>query len=328
MDAKSDTNTFNKEDTNTFNKDDENNSPRDEIIYYLRFLNFIRPKDLNNEAYERLTYFINNIDCYTGQLVEYTPENVIEEVANKMVVVALMRNIKNVIVKNNTLLYNKKVYKFNNVYTNEEYENLINQTVDFTNKRLNANKNTSIVYHGYSASGKSTLLDRVLENYQHCKRFKLYEVYLNKIFVYFNGFKVEIKDIDDDKYVFESSNIRNIMTMFARKSSNGVNSTSSRSHTILELVFDKCKLTCIDLCGNEKAINKEQHDETVFINKSLYNVSRYLSLGNKYKEKGCALLNIIKKTQNILMTVIFNDNGVNLAVNHLLLLKDFLKSII
>jgi hypothetical protein len=303
----------------------------EEILYYLKLLRFIKSSEFSEEDLDRITEWLLQPRLITPNptpVIEEYPINVIEEVPNKMMAIALLRDAKHIEPHGNSLIYNKKQYKFNNVYKNEEYENLIAQTVDFTNKRLNTGKDTSLIYYGYSGAGKSTLLDRVLECYTGHRKFKLYEIYLNKLFVYFNGMKCEVKDVDTDRYIFETGNIRNTMEKFARKRSNGINANSSRAHTILEVIFDDCKLTCIDLCGNERGTSRELKEETNFINKSLFNLSRYLTMGDKYKEKGCQLLNIIRKTSNILMTVIFNDNAVNLSVNHLMLLKDFLKTVV
>lgn len=310
----------------------------EEIIYYLKLLHFVKPSEITEDELNNFIDFINN----KNKNIPFCPgcshlpderitfhDNIICEVPDKMMCLGLIRDAKYISKSDNNIIYNKKKYKFNNVYTAEEYENLIFQTVDFTNKRITAGKDSSIIFHGYSGSGKSTLLDKILINYSDHKKYKLYEIYLNKLYIYHNGLKIQVDDIEDDKYIFNSSNIRETLNKFARKKSNGINSNSSRAHTVLELIFENCKLTCIDLAGNERSTIKELKDETMHINKSLFNLSRYLSLGNKYKERGCVLLNIIKKTANILFTVIFNDSGSNnLAVNHLLLLKDFLKSIV
>lgn len=299
----------------------------DEVIYYLKFLNFIKPTELCEEDFERITTWLNTREDEPAITVCDDNVNVIEEVQDSMIAIALLRDAKHVEARDNCLIYNKKKYRFNNVYTADEYDNLVMQTVDFTNKRLAAKKDTCLIYHGYSGAGKSTLLDRVLAQQVVHGKFKLYEVYLNKYFVYYRGMKCETNSIADDAYVFECSNIRGVIEKFARKRSNGINATSSRSHTVLEVIYDGYSLTCIDLCGNERGTSKDLKEETNFINTSLFNLSRFLTLGDKYKDKQCKLLEVIRRSKNILLTVIFHDVSSNLSVNHLLLLKSFLKSI-
>lgn len=299
---------------------------KDKIIYFLKLLHFLQENTLNAEKLEELLNYLETTENETK--LNDIHLNVIEEVQDSIISLALIRNVKHINIENNCIIYNKKKFPFNNIYGNDQYDNLITQTINFIQKRCNVNKDSTLIYFGYSGAGKSTLCDHVLSNYPDHRKFKLYEIYLNKYYIYFNGLKSETQKINEDKYVFKTNNIKNVMANFSRKRPNGVNSNSSRSHIILELIFDGCIVRLVDLCGNEKATGqKELLAETNFINTSLFNLSRYLTIGNNYKQNNCKLLDVVKQSNNIIFTLLMNDNANNLAVNHLLLLKSFLKTL-
>lgn len=299
---------------------------KEEIIYYLKLLHFLQNQTLNKDELNRLVQYLelNDIEINTSDI----HLNAIEEVDDSIISLALIRDVKHISIDKNYIIYNKKKFPFNNIYPNDQYENLITQTINFISKRCNVNKDSTIIYFGYSGAGKSTLCDHILSNFPDQKTFRLYEVYLNKYYIYYNGLKSETKSIDDDKYIFKSNNIKNVINNFSRKRPNGVNNNSSRSHVILELIFEGCIVRLIDLCGNEKANGqKELLTETNFINTSLFNLSRYLTIGNNFKQNNCKLLDVVRKSNNIIFTLLMNDNENNLAVNHLLMLKSFLKTL-
>lgn len=299
---------------------------KEEIIYYLKLLHFLQKQTLTEDELNKLIQYIelNDIDTNISDI----HLNVIEEVQDSIISLVLIRDVKHINIDNNCIIYNKKKFPFNNIYGNDQYNNLILQSKNFIQKRCNVNKDSTLILFGYSSSGKSTLCDHILSNFSDQKTFRLYEVYLNKYYVYYNGLKSETKTVDEDKYIFKTNNIKNVMLNFSRKRPNGVNNTSSRSHVILELIFEGCIVRLIDLCGNEKATGqKELLAETNFINTSLFNLSRYLTIGNNFKQNNCKLLDVVRKSNNIIFTLLMNDNANNLAVNHLLMLKSFLKTL-
>lgn len=300
----------------------------EEIKYYLKLLNFLRNEEFDDETLQRCVEYLDKPKVLEPEPTApvFNPPNEILECNDEIIKLALLRDEpRGMQIEGNNICYNKKKYNFNNVFQASD-ESIVYEMLEFINKRTMVNKDSSVITFGYSGSGKSTLIRKLIENIGGI-RFKLYEIYLNKIYIYLNGLKVEIpiKDLDSDKYIFESYDILNVCEKFARRKDNGVNSTSSRSHTVLELYYPNCKVSLFDLAGNEKINKKEQVDEAKFINNSLFNVSRYLKLGPKHKDNKCMLLNVIKKTANIIFTMLLHDNGANSATNHLLMFSDILK---
>ena len=236
---------------------------KEEIIYYLKLLNFLQNQTLCESDLNRLITYLNNNEENIS-LADITT-NIIEEVPDSIISLCLVRDVKHINIDKNMIIYNKKRFPFNNVFPNDQYDNLVNQTISFINKRVNVNKDTTLIYFGYSGAGKSTLVDRILSNFPDHKKFRLFEIYLNRYYVFYNNMKTETSSVEEEKYIFKSNNIRQTMNNFARKRSNGINSNSSRSHTVLELIFEGCTLRFIDLCGNERGTTKELIQETTFL---------------------------------------------------------------
>jgi hypothetical protein len=252
----------------------------------------------------------------------------------------------------NNIIYNGKSYLFDNIFENIEHNNdHVLESLNFINQRIESEKESAIITYGYSNSGKSYFITQLIKLFdKSITNIKLYEIYLNQIFVFHQNKKKILEKnetVTDDKYLFSTSieNLINIIEKFKRIKSNGINNYSSRSHTIVELYFKNkynTKSICVklvDVCGNEKVAfipkkglfdkkneeEKQLEKESVYINRSLFSLSQYIK-NNKYKNNTCKLFNVLKNCKNIVFILFFHDmhtQYLNLySKNHLLIFKD------
>ena len=180
----------------------------EEIKYYLKLLNFLRNEEFDDETLQRCVEYLDKPKVLEPEPTApvFNPPNEILECNDEIIKLALLRDEpRGMQIEGNNICYNKKKYNFNNVFQASD-ESIVYEMLEFINKRTMVNKDSSVITFGYSGSGKSTLIRKLIENIGGI-RFKLYEIYLNKIYIYLNGLKVEIpiKDLDSDKYIFESS---------------------------------------------------------------------------------------------------------------------------
>jgi tRNA A37 threonylcarbamoyladenosine biosynthesis protein TsaE len=310
------------------------------IIYYLNLLHFIRESSITKDEINDISIWLNNSNRKTikndeNEEDEIIPNNIIEECKDEILKLCYVRDAKNVTIFDpRTLIYNKRQYHFNNIFNSahdkEDEKPIINEMIIFMNKRISMRKNISVIVYGLSGSGKTTLFENLIKNLDlnQCT-YKLYEIYLNKIYIFYQNFKtnIELNDLNNDKYFFKTGNIIQIIEKFSRKSQTNNNKTSSRSHIIIEIKNkDNTIIKLIDLAGNEKlkAANNTTLEESKFINNSLYSVSRYIQKPSYINNK-CKLLQIVKSTKNLVFTMIMHDNLMSLAGSLLNIFADVLK---
>jgi hypothetical protein len=308
------------------------------IIYLLGLLNFIRPQDISDNELLYLTEYINTHGITIPTQLEIsdidtssTQKNIILDVPDGIISLCLLRSAALCSQDGQSIIYNKRRFKFHNVYNNDSYDEMVAQTLDFINRRVLAQKPSTLLYMGYSGSGKSTLCGKLIDHYTGYNiRYKLYEIYNNKYYILYNGTKSQVDNVTDKKYEFSSCDIMGVIERFARKRATSNNSRSSRAHTVLECYISGVLVRFVDVCGNEKLQDTEKSikDETLYINGSTFNMLRYLTTQGNFKVRGCLLTNLIKDSKNILTTTILNDIPGNLACNTLMMLKDFLKTLV
>lgn len=302
----------------------------EEVIYNLKLFNLLLRTHFDDATMERCIEACET--CEAGfknpdvPMVE-APITEIKEVVDGMLKIAIVRDADKVTHDTNNCFYNKNKYKFDACFTGANNNNdAVFSMIEFLNKRIEVQKSSSVLTMGFSKSGKTTLI-KALSGELGAGSYRLFEIYNNKLYGYYKGSKTEADNIDDEKFTFKSNDITSVMDSFARKKDNGTNSMSSRSHIILICYFTGCSVTLYDLAGNEKyktTSEKSLLDETKYINQSLYNVSRFLKMGNKYKDGKCVLLQTLKKVSNFIVCVLLNDNNVSKASTFLMLLRDIL----
>ena len=292
-----------------------------EILYHLNLLLFLRSETADNQ---RIYSLIDRIatDHYDNIPCEQVPNTIVEKCDNEILKLAYIRKAKDVIRDGSHIVHNKKRYRFDNVFVEDEHEQMVGEMVTFIEKRIRCGVDSTIINFGLSGSGKTTLMKYFLLNLEP-QSYSLCEIYLNKRNIYKRGSKVPAID-EKEEYVFKTKNIMDTLERFVIKKDNGQNATSSRAHIILTLYFESCKVTIIDLCGNEKVISMELKDESKYINKSLFNVSSYLKAPTKYRDNKCQLLNILKKSTNIVCNILFHDTTLTCASTLLNVLKSIL----
>jgi hypothetical protein len=310
---------------------------KDRILEHLRLLNFLQEKHLPADELEQITSYLERTLGNPGTpretpipFEEQIPQQIVE-IPNKPIALCLLRDCKHIDQKDNVVVYSNRKYKFNNVFRNSEYPAMMQSLCDFVDRRIASSIPSCIVLHGFSGSGKSTITSNLLKSYAKSTKFRLSEIYLNRLYTFSAGSKVEIKALPEgNAYFFESRNIMAILEKFQRKCPTSNNPASSRSHIILEIDCDGTVFTIIDLCGaeNNESSEKIRKLETNFINQNLFNVSRYLAIGADYKERGDTLLNVLKRIKHVLVLTILHDGVKTSGASHLLLLKEFLKTII
>ena len=293
----------------------------------LRLLNFIRPDDDVTELISKLDNLIEtnqlhpplspqlSVQLHPVQLHPVQLQKDIEEVEeHKMIKIGILRKAKGVSQSSeNTLNFNKKDYRFDYVFS--ETEHVINSMVNFVKSRL---RDTLIILYGYSGSGKTTLTCSLLKELGVTK-FKLYEIYLGKMYVLENSRKVETNNIDDDKYIINSTNPENLLRSFSINRSTDTNAKSSRSHTFIKCYSDKVVTIC-DLCGNEK-YSLFNSKESLYINKSLFEVTQWLRTKKKIKS---ILTEQMMGHSGVILNLLFHDNNNSKSSSHLSLFKDAL----
>jgi hypothetical protein len=288
-----------------------------EISYYLELSVFLQvlTNEKKNELIECLKKKNEDIN-YQLAIPTIKCENILERCDDKLLRIALVRQAKDVEVKSNKLVVcKKKKYNFDNVYEINDTDEHIATITDFIKTRMKARKNTSVLTYGYSSSGKSTLIKQLVDvSIKGCS-YRLYEIYNNKLYVFMNNLKVIQSEIKKE-HIFYCNNIEEVLLNFSKKLSTQVNENSSRSHVVLELIYPDCSVSLIDTAGNEKYGTTENKDESKYINKSLFNVSRFLQ-NPKHKDNSCLLLNVLKSASNIVLAMMMNDNKNSLANSHL-----------
>ena len=321
-----------------------------EIFHFLRVLHFIKSDILPAEKLEYL------YKCLTQRNVHKLPQLLIEQdetvipeysreiidVEDAMLKIAFLRdNIRDIEQQQNNLVYKKTIYKFNNVYQNE-HDELITNLYEFINKRVEACKNTVLLLYGYTGSGKSTITSKLL-NILQAKTYLIYQIYNGKTSMFYNGKRHELQKfetVNDIKFRFFSTpeEVLYILKNFCVRTSTVGNKQSSRSHTIVKAYMQTpinslCEVSILDLAGNERnnkkgLFNKDsiENQETVYINKSLYNVCQYLQ-NSKHKDSKCELLRELQFCKNIIFLLLMHDNPElkYFSSNHLVMLKNLYK---
>lgn len=266
----------------------------------------------------------------------------IRHVEDKNVILAYIREANGIDanIDMKTIMYNKIKYYFDNVYTKKfNYDDIIENIYNFVNERKLL-KDTSILLYGYSGSGKSTLTNNLLKrDFGKCS-YIIKSIYLNATFIYNSTLKKmdEYNGNYDCNYKFNATlpELQKILLKMTTISDNGCNKTSSRSHTCITICNENgTKINLIDLCGNERVAKKSSffakadiiQKETIFINKSLYNVSAYIK-NKKHKDNKCQTLKLLNGCNNIAFVLLLNDavyDEMRLpASNHLSIFRDIL----
>jgi len=297
---------------------------------------------INNEIQE-ITNEIQSLSDINEiiQIQEPPPPQIIhEKIQNEIIKIAYIRDCINIKAVQNYLHYDKKRYLFDNIYNVNvinENDNFYMSLLNFVNKRQINNIDSSLVLYGYSGSGKSTIMMKIIELIKPV-HYRLYEIYCNEYYIYDNTTKTKNKvdSIDDEKYIFQSDNIQKVIENFRRVCATKFNNNSSRSHTVIELIYPSiekaCKLKIIDLCGSEKIQNSglfskkdQQYKETLYINQSLFSVSQIIQYKNKYHNNKCKLYNVLKNIDNIVFIMLFHDRPYINCGNHLKVFNNLFK---
>lgn len=301
------------------------NEIKTEILYHLSILQFLRSDQVDTDRLEKCINSILGNDTF--EILDNEEErNQISVCENKIMKIAYLRDTDMKKNNNNKVISNKKQYKFDNVFEKDNYSSMVDEMIDFLYKRIELGINSSVLIFGLSSSGKTTLSSSLI-NKLNCDTYSLSCVYNNNRFVYKRGVRIPVKN-DDEEYVFKATldNLMKILELFSIKKNNGVNLNSSRAHVILKCYFpNKTVIDLIDLCGNEKCMSNDEvtRIETKYINSSLYNISSFLR-NPKFKDNKCLLLNIIKKSSNIILNLLLHDNSMSKASSLLGILKNVL----
>ncbi|ORD97990.1 KINH [Hepatospora eriocheir] len=230
-------------------------------------------------------------------------------------------------INNNECTINNKTYSFERVYFNEsQYE--IFDNIKFVLNEFLDNKNASIIVYGQTGSGKTfTLFNRdnsmlknnlLIENnfglifnslfylFNNTNNLTIssIEIYNENIYDLFNNNKLILRQ-SNDKLILNLNEITvnsydkaieylDIALNNRTVQSTKMNANSSRSHIIINIIHNDCKLSFIDLAGSER-FNDNNLRTTVSINSGL------LALGNVINA-------LYKKTKNKNTYVPYRDS--------------------
>jgi len=290
-----------------------------EILQALRLLNFLHPTQWTVEQLSRAEAYMSNRVIPDDIELYQAPEQLIDCVADEIMKVAVVRDCRNVSIAHKIVRAenSKKKYAFDGVYDGTEGDGMTCSMIEFLEKRITVGKDSSVVCYGGSGSGKSTSIKRLVVQLC-CNKFSLCEIYNNTLWGYVKGKKIHINTIDECP-VFQTDNIIQTLEKFERRSATSANAASSRSHIILRLYYDNCVVSLFDLCGAEKMVakNPTQKAESMYINKSLFSVSQFLTHKMKHKDNNCVLLNILKLSKNFILALFLTDNPLSAGINHL-----------
>lgn len=298
----------------------------------------IRSKLFNNPLPTRTVTF-NTSDNVIENINEIVYETPIIDCDDKILKLAFLRDqVKDIQQTTNALVYKKLKYHFDNVYNNDN-SRLTPELITFIDQRVKANKPVSIVLCGYTGSGKSTICNDVLSNI-NAQKYSLYQIYINRGFVFDNGHKRLLKaseSFNDDKFNFnaDSENMKKILHNFCITAQTDGNKNSSRSHTIINCYINapngkEVKISILDLAGYErnkkKGLFAKESQESLYINKSLFNLTSYIK-DDRHRDNKCLLLQCVKGIKNICFILLFHDHPeLSLySCNHLVMLKDLYK---
>ena len=301
---------------------------KSEILYHLNILLFLRSDQsdagrvescinrlLAGDSYNRIEYE----DIEEGG--EEKERNVIKHIDNKVMKIAYIREADNIEKRENMIISNKKKYRFDNVFGKDEYISMVGEIMNFLAERIACGVSSSILLNGLSGSGKSTIAASILSNL-NSTTFSLCCIYNNNRYIYKKGSRIPCNDIKVE-HVFHSGNIMNIIESFSMKEKTPNNPCSSRAHIVLKVFFpNNCFVEIMDLCGNEKLVRGKE-TESKYIMKSLFNVFSYLR-DNRFRDSKCLLLNMLKKSTNIVVTLLLHDNIISKATGLLSVLKSIL----
>lgn len=315
-----------------------------EIIHYLRLLNFSSEELLDNEKLQELIDHLNE-ETISRETIVYKPPNPkmnTELVGNKVIKVCRVREeASDFNINGNFVEKNKKKFKFDHVFKSESNRDIYEQMEEFVMSSRMRKSDVAFLFNGYSNSGKTYtwlgdkedgLLHYLLEKFDNTKiQCLLYEIYNNDIYLYLNGRKIRYVDnvYEECNYFnLEPLKISHIIKNFRSKSDNGINSNSSRSHLIFEMkMFEEDeymhKITFLDLAGSEKykyKNDKKLQNETVYINKSLFNVYDYIKTVQKGKKvvskPKCNLTKSLMQYKNIVFTLLIGASKMGVdAIN-------------
>lgn len=297
---------------------------KNSIIYHLELLHFLCPQQFEFETLKTLVDYVKSGVHNNTPIQHYdNGQNLIERCDDKIMKCCYLRQANNIEKKDDmTISYkNKRKYVFDNVFDCEA-EIISDKFVDFLCKRVASQKDAMCCNYGLSKSGKTYLTNMILSKMPKPIHYRLSEVYLNKIYVYHGGLKVCVDKLKDDMK-FYTDDIATVIQRFQTKSDNHINQDSSRSHTCIELFYDGCKVTLIDLAGNERM--SRDKNETQYINKSLYSLSRYFETNGKHIDNKDKLLQFVKGGANIILNIILHDNFASRASD---LLGSFVKLLV
>ena len=325
----------------------------DEIKYYLKTLNFMNDKILTDEKLNKLLeqLIYNNMMFSRETIIERNKELDVALCPNSLIKIARIRqeaqrdyNINGSIIEHHD---KKKKFKFDHVFNSENNKQIYYELISFIEMRLKFKKDVCFLFNGYSGSGKTYtlfgdnhngLFNYIIEYLQNEKydiKALIYEIYNNEIYILDKDNK-KIKNNDNiykvENYInINNETINDSICNFRCTDINNVHDKSSRSHLIIELKIYKNdilinKISFFDLCGNEKysdKSNKKILDETIYINKSLFNVYEYIKAiqkGKKYNANKCMLTNALKNYSNIIFSVLIGvtkagNNAINLLNN-------------
>lgn len=290
---------------------------RDELNHILlrciELYGFVHNNELDDSLKQQLINYVN--DGIHNTPVQHYDDmtHLIQKVDDQILKSCYLRSAEHLKYGDDkTLLYKegKKKYNFDYVFDNTDCDYITNVYVDFLCKRIASHKNACIVSYGLSGSGKSYSTNMILSKMPKPIKYRLSEIYLNKLYVYQGGLKTEVSCLLDS-YKFYTDDINGVMNRFQTRMATQCNSQSSRAHCVVELFYDNSIITCVDLCGQER-LGKQSKDECIYINKSIYNLTQFLKNG-KHRDGKDKLLSFFKGISNIVLNVILHDNALSMA---------------
>lgn len=310
----------------------------DEIKYYLKTLNFMNDKILTDEILNKLLeqMIYNQMAFSRETIISRNQELDIALCPNKLIKIARIReNVNDYNIYGSVIesINKKKKFKFDHVFNSENNKQIYYEILSFLSTRIQFKKDMCFVFNGYSGSGKSYTmfgdnnngLFNYIINYLRDEKYDIkaliYEIYNNEVYLINGNNKIKNEGnlYKIDNYIsIDNETINDTICNFRATSVNNVHNKSSRSHLIVELKIYKNdifinKVSFFDLCGNEKYSkstdknNKIMIDETLYINKSLFNMYEYIKAfqkGKKFNANKCALTNALKNYGNIIFSVL------------------------
>ena len=228
------------------------------------------------------------------------------------------------------------LYEVDMIYEKVENQSLFNQIYDISLKKSNV-----LIAYGQSGSGKTySILGNDEENgiftYLCRQMYAKYSEYYITCYEIYNNVMYDLLDKEQKLKYYSYSNfidkrkkyiindvsdylgILDLIQKRRKKSFTSMNSRSSRSHCVIEIMRGELKYTLIDLAGSEQKryeieISKSDKHERKTINQDLFAIKEIIrtqntnSIGNYHNSKiACVIKHAFKssKSINLLCTVI------------------------